>query len=159
MKIRNKITAKNAKWVLRFYPPFFFNRIFITNVSEDFTEVNVKIKKSILNLNMAKTIFGGTMFSAADPFIAIMFWQIFSKRFDKNIIVWLKGAEIIYKKPAISDVFINFKITEDDIFNAKHDLSKKGKHVAEHTVELKGAKGQVFAIVKLKSYLANKPKK
>jgi len=153
MDIRKRITAKNAKWLLMFYPPFFFNRIVIQNVSEDFTEVNVKIKKSIWNLNLARTIFGGTMFSAADPFIAIMFWQIFAKRFNQKIIVWLKSAEIIYKKPANSDVFIHFKITEEEIITAQKNLKEKGKFVAIHQVKLKNSKGEIFALVNLKSYL------
>jgi len=156
MDLRKRITAKNAKWLLKFYPPFFFNRISIINVSADFTEVNVKVKKSFLNLNLAKTIFGGTMFSAADPFIAIMFWQIFIKRFNKKIIVWLKSAEIIYKKPANSDIYINFKISEQEIIEAKTILEEKSKYVAEHQVELKNKDGDIFALVNLKSYLGLK---
>lgn len=156
MDMRKKITPTNAKWLLKFYPPFFFNRITILAVSDDFTEVNVKVKKSLMNMNMAKTIFGGTMFSAADPFIAIMFWQIFAIRFNQEIIVWLKSAEIIYKKPATTSLFLNFKIYEEEILEAKNVLETKGKFVAEHQVELKNTKGEVCAIVKLKSYLGNK---
>ena len=156
MELKNIITAKNAKWLLRFYPPFFFGRIVVQNVSKDFTEVSVSVKKSLLNLNIAKTIFGGTMFSAADPFIAIMFWQIFKTRFNQNIIVWLKSAEIIYKKPASTKLSLQFKITEKEIQEAKRVLDEKGKFVAEHQVELKNTKGEVCAIVNLKSYLGKK---
>lgn len=156
MDMRKKITPTNAKWLLKFYPPFFFNRISILDVSPDFTAVNVKVKKSLMNMNMAKTIFGGTMFSAADPFIAIMFWQIFAIRYNQNIVVWLKSAEIIYKKPATTHLFINFKISEAEILNAKEVIETKGKFVAEHQVELKNTKGEVCAIVNLKSYLGRK---
>lgn len=156
MDMRKRITPTNAKWLLKFYPPFFFNRISIVDVSKDFTEVNVKVKKSLMNMNMAKTIFGGTMFSAADPFIAIMFWQIFAIRFNQEIIVWLKSAEIIYKRPASTSLFINFKISEEEILEAKKVLEEKGKYVAEHQVELKNTKGAICAIVNLKSYLGSK---
>lgn len=154
MDFRKKITASNAKWILKLYPPFLFGRISIIDVSKDFTEVNIKVKKSLLNLNLARTIFGGTMFSAADPFIAIMFWQIFLKKYNEKIIVWLKSAEIIYKKPANSDIYINFKITEEEILKAKNVLGEKGKYISEHTVELKNKQGEIFALVHLKSYLA-----
>lgn len=152
---RKKISPRSAKWLLNFYPPFIFNRIKIQSVSEDFTEVNVIIKKSIFNKNMAGTIFGGTLFSAADPFIAVMYWQIFSIRYDQKIIVWLKGAEIVYKKPADTDMFLHFKIEEDEILLAKKELEEKGKHFPEYLVDLKNEQGETCATVKLNSYLGN----
>ena len=152
---RKKISPRNAKILLNLYPPFIFNRIKIQSISKDFTEVKVKIKKSIWNKNMAGTIFGGTLFSAADPFIAVMYWQIFSIRFNKKIIVWLKSAEIVYKKPAATDMYLYFKIDEEEIALAKKDLDEKGKHVSEYLVELKNIHGEVCAIVKLNSYLGN----
>lgn len=154
-KFRKKISPRSAKLLLNFYPPFLFNRIKIRSVSEDFTEVKVQIKKSILNKNMAGTLFGGTLFSAADPFIAVMYWQIFSIRFDQKIIVWLKSAEIVYKKPAATDIFLNFKIDEEEIALAKKELEEKGKHVSTYFVDLKNTKGEVCAVVKLCSYLGN----
>lgn len=152
---RKKISPRNAKILLNLYPPFIFNRIKIQSISKDFTEVKVKIKKSIWNKNMAGTIFGGTLFSAADPFIAVMYWQIFSIRFNKKIIVWLKSAEIVYKKPADTDMFLYFKIDEEEILLAKKDLEEKGKHVSEYFVDLKNKQDEVCAIVKLNSYLGN----
>ena len=153
--VRKKLSPRSAKILLNFYPPFIFNRIKIKYISEDFTEVKVKIKKSIWNKNMAGTIFGGTLFSAADPFIAVMYWQIFSIRFNQKIIVWLKGAEIVYKKPSATDMFLHFKIDEEEIQLAKKDLEEKGKHFSEYLVDLKNSKGEVCAIVKLNSYLGN----
>lgn len=152
---RKKISPRKAKFLLNLYPPFLFNRIRIQSISKDFTEVKVKIKKSIWNKNMAGTIFGGTLFSAADPFIAVMYWQIFSIRFDQKIIVWLKGAEIVYKKPSATDMFLYFKIEEEDILLAKKTLEEKGKHFSEYLVELKNTNGEVCAVVKLNSYLGN----
>lgn len=152
---RKKISHRNAKLLLNFYPPFIFNRIKVISISDDFTTVKVKIKKSIWNKNMAGTIFGGTLFSAADPFIAVMYWQIFSIRFNQKIIVWLKSAEIIYKKPSATDMFLDFKIEEEEIEIAKKTLEEKGKYVSEYIVELKNTGGEVCALVKLKSYLGN----
>lgn len=153
--IRKKLTPKNAKWILNFYPPFIFNRIRIQSISEDFTDVKVKIKKSIWNKNLAGTIFGGTLFSAADPFIAVMYWQIFSIRFDKKIIVWLKSAEIQYKIPSNSDMTLHFKIEEEEIQLAKKDLEEIGKHVSTYKVDIINTHGEICAVVKLNSYLGN----
>lgn len=151
--IQNILSRFNPKWVLNLYPPFFFNKIKVQSVSKDFTQVKVKIKKSFWNRNMAGTIFGGTLFSSADPFIAIMYWQIFKKRYQQDIIVWLKGASIEYKIPASTDMFLHFEIKEEEILEAKKELDSKGKHIAPYTVNIENTKGEVCAIVKLDSYL------
>src|SRR6476659_10348579 len=96
------VSANTLKWVMRFYPPLFFQRIWVKNFSPDFRSVEVKINKSILNTNYNKSIFGGTIFSATDPFYALLFDQIFRKKGFKTR-VWLKSAQIQYLKPGNRD--------------------------------------------------------
>ena len=48
-------------------------RIKIVSIKEGFKGCRVKIKKSFLNRNMNGTIFGGALFSASDPFYAILY--------------------------------------------------------------------------------------
>jgi acyl-coenzyme A thioesterase PaaI-like protein len=66
-----------AKWLMNLYPPLLINRISVKSISSDYKLVEVQVKKSLLNRNLQKTIFGGAIFSAADPFHALMYWQIF----------------------------------------------------------------------------------
>ncbi|MEZ4916876.1 MAG: hypothetical protein R2836_07800 [Chitinophagales bacterium] len=47
--------------------------------------MKIKIKKSLLNRNLSGTIFSDTMFSASDPFFALMYWQNFAKQYDMNV--------------------------------------------------------------------------
>ena len=70
------MTPRSFKWLMNLYPPLFFNRIRVVRVSKNFKEVDVVIKKSLLNKNIQGTIFGGTLFSAADPYYTRMYDQI-----------------------------------------------------------------------------------
>ena len=143
----NKVSPFIFKWMMNFYPPFLFGRVRVKSVSADFKQVKVKINKSIFNKNLSGTLFGGTMF------YALMYWQNFAHQYDMKVRVWLKSAEIKYKKPADEDMFLDFKITQEDIEEAMDSLQKRGKHNKEHHVELKNKKGEVCATVSLVTYV------
>ncbi len=139
--------------MMNLYPPFLFGRVRIKHVSTDFQTIKVKIKKSLLNKNLSGTLFGGTMFSAADPFYALMYWQNFAHQYNMKVRVWLKSAEIKYKKPADEDMFLTFNITQNDVEEAKLALADIGKHNKEHHVELKNKEGEICATVRLVTYV------
>jgi len=121
----NKVSPFIFKWMMNFYPPFLFGRVRVKSVSADFKQV----------------------------FYALMYWQNFAHQYDMKVRVWLKSAEIKYKKPADEDMFLDFKITQEDIEEAMDSLQKRGKHNKEHHVELKNKKGEVCATVSLVTYV------
>ena len=139
--------------MMSLYPPFLFARVRLEEVSPDFMFVKVRVKRSFLNNNLSGTMFGGTLFSAADPFYALMYWQVFAHRYDQKVKVWLKSAEIKYKRPAIGNIYLEFKLSEEDILVAKADLDTKGKHNQTHEVLLKNSKGEVCAVVHSVTYV------
>lgn len=147
-----------SKFLMNLYPPFLVSRIIVKFVSKDFRTVRVKIKKSFLNRNLQGSIFGGTIFSAADPFIALMYWQIL-KRHGINCEAWLKSAKISYLKPADSSLTVVFEISETDVYNAKEKMNSQQRFQASHTMEMRNAKGEVCATVETLVYLRIKNKK
>lgn len=147
-----KLTPFKAKWMMNFYPPLLVNRIFVKTISPDFRKVKVRIKKSWLNRNIQGTIFGGTIFSAADPFYALMYWQVFKQKGYKCE-AWLKSAEIDYLKPGATDLNLVFELTELDIEEALKELAVKGRFQKTHLIEMINTKGEVCAQVKTHVYL------
>lgn len=147
-----KLTPFKAKWMMNFYPPLLVNRIFVKSISSDFRKVNVRIKKSWLNINLQGTIFGGTIFSAADPFYALMYWQVFKQKGYKCE-AWLKSAEIDYLKPGTTDLDLVFELTELDIEEALKELALKGRFQKTHLIEMINTNGEVCAQVKTLVYL------
>ena len=79
------------KLTLNIFPPLFFNRIYLKNISADYREMNVSLKRSFTNINYYKSIFGGSIFSACDPFFPIMYYHIFK---EKKLI----GVDQLYAK-------------------------------------------------------------
>lgn len=149
----NKVSPFLFKWMMGLYPPFFFGRVRVKEVSLDFMYIKVCVKRSLLNNNLSGTMFGGTLFSSADPFYALMYWQVFAHRYNRKVKVWLKSAEIKYKKPAIGNIYLEFRLSEEEIAAALHDLDTLGKHNQVHEVLLKNAKGEVCAVVKSVTYV------
>lgn len=148
------VSENTLKWALRFYPPLFFQRIWIKSFETGFTGVEVKIAKSILNSNYNRSIFGGTIFSAADPFYAILFDQIFKRRGFKTR-VWLKSAHINYLKPGHSNLYFKIQLSETEIEEAIATLKISGKYIKTFPMEITNSKGVVCATVLNEVYVRN----
>ena len=140
------------KTVLNLFPPLFFNRIVLKEIKKDFTEMKVKLRRSVFNINFHKTIFGGSIFSACDPYFPTMYYHIFSTR-NRKLIIWIKSAEIQYLIPAETSLKLNFKISNKDIKFVEENLNNKGKIEIWHTVEAKNNKEEICAKAKILVYL------
>jgi acyl-coenzyme A thioesterase PaaI-like protein len=147
-----KMKALQVKWMMNLFPPLFFNRIRIVKITPDFKQVNVRVRSSLLNRNLQRTIFGGTIFSAADPYYAIMYWQIFAHEGMKTE-AWLKEARIEFLKPAASHLDLHFELSSTDIETAKAELRANGKFSRWHEVEAKSKTGEVVARIHTLVYL------
>ena len=146
------LRRKTLQFILNIFPPLFFNRIILKKVSEDYTYMKVKIRRSILNINFHKTIFGGSIFSACDPYFPTMYYNIFEQK-NRKLEIWLKSANIKYKRPATTHLFLEFKISEDDIKTAELELDGNGKYETWHKVEAINKKGIVCAEAEMLVYL------
>ena len=140
------------KTILNLFPPLLFNRIILKDVSDDFLEMKVVLRKTLFNINFHKTIFGGSIFSACDPYFPTMYYNIFSKK-RRKLVIWLKSAKIDYLKPADSTLRLHFIITKKDVKTVEDALNSKGKHEILHTVEGINQKGVVCVRAKMNIYL------
>ncbi len=146
------------KFVLNIFPPLLFNRIVLKEISNDFLEMKVIVRRTLFNMNFHKTIFGGSIFSACDPYFPTMYYHIFANK-NRKLIIWLKSAEIQYLKPADSSLTLYFKITAEDIVKVEKNLNEKGKYEIWHKVEAINKKGVICARAKMLVYLRDDDKK
>ena len=146
------------KTILNIFPPLLFNRIVLKEISNDFMEMKVVLRRALFNINFHKTIFGGSIFSACDPYFPTMYYHIFASK-GRKLIIWLKAAEIQYLKPAESSLILNFKITKENIKIAEDTLNEKGKFEIWHTVQAINKQDVVCARAKVQVYLRNAAKK
>ena len=146
------LRRKTFQFVMNIFPPLFFNRIILKEVSKDYTFMKVKIRRSFLNMNFHRSIFGGTIFSAFDPYFPTMYYNTFAQK-NRKLEIWMKSANIKYKRPATTHLFLEFKITEEDIQLAEKELNEKGKFEKWHTVQAINKKGIVCAEAEMLVYL------
>ena len=109
-------------------------------------------------MNFHKTIFGGSIFSACDPYFPTMYYHIFANK-NRKLIIWLKSAEIQYLRPADSTLKLHFEITESDVEKVEKTLDEIGKTEIWHTVEAINKKGVVCAKASMLVYLRDDNKK
>jgi hypothetical protein len=149
-----KVSENTLKWAMRFYPPLFFQRIWVKSFDKNFTGVQVKIFKSFLNLNYNKSIFGGTIFSASDPFYALLFDQILQRK-GLKCRVWLKSASINYLKPGRTNLVFKIELSDNEINEAIKSLKTVGKFVKAFPINMYNSKGELCVNVINEVYIRN----
>ena len=119
--------------MLNLWIPFIFNRIKIISVSEDFKNVDVRLKLSFWNRNPNKALWGGAIFSAADSFYPIMLKQVALLNGIKTEF-FTKSTRVDFIKEAKTDLMFNFQLSDEEINNMIRILKKDRKYQEWHTV-------------------------
>ena len=81
------VSENTLKWLMRLYPPLLFQRIWVRGFDKGFKGVRVRVIKSIFNKNYNGSIFGGTIFAAADPFYPVLFDRVLNNG-DRKLKIW-----------------------------------------------------------------------
>lgn len=139
------VSTNRLKWVLRLYPPLLFQRVWVLGFSDDYQHVKVKISKSLLNKNPNGSIFGGTIFAAADPFLPVLFSQVLNRHGKRNLKIWSRSSQVNFVKPALTDLYFEVKLTDEDIAQAEETLIVTGKYQKHFPIEITDASGEVCA--------------
>lgn len=127
---------------MRFYPPLFFQRIWVVKFHSQFKGVDIRVKKSLFNQNYNKSIFGGTIFSAADPFYPVLLHQVLAAKGYKPI-VWLKSCQIQYMKPAYTKLHCTLLLPDNVVAEAEKTLQTEGKFVTTLPAEMFNCNGVI----------------
>ena len=138
--------------MLNWFPPLLFQRIKVLKISDDFLHVRLRARHSLWNRNLNGTIYGGTIYSAADPMFPVMYWQALAHR-GLALQTWLMATEARFVKPGATHLDFDFRLSEDDIDSAEEELNRRGKAVRTHSVKAVDADGMVCAEFELVSYL------
>ena len=150
-----KVSENILKWGMRLYPPLLLQRIWIQNIDDGFKGADVKINRSLITLNFGKAIFGGTIYTATDPFYAMLFGQILKHK-GYHISIWLKGASIQFLRPGRTDLHYRISITDEMIDEVEEILNKKGVFVKSYSIEIYSKTGDLYAIAKNEIYIRKK---
>lgn len=152
-----RVSENILKWGMRLYPPLLFQRIWVKKIHKNFRGADIKINRSLFTLNFGGAIFGGTIYSATDPFYAMLFGQILTHK-GYHVSVWLKSASIQFLKPGKENLYYNIKITQETIEEAEKALNENGVFVKSFTIKIVSKHGQLHAVAKNEIHIRNKTK-
>jgi acyl-coenzyme A thioesterase PaaI-like protein len=124
----------------------------ITHISEDFTELDVKLKLTWRTWNAVGTIFGGSMYASTDPFYMLMLMRILGT----DYVVWDKGCTIRFKKPAKKTIYAKFLITPEMLKEVKDKVAAEGKTTFTWSIAYKDKDGVVYSEFDKVLYVATK---
>ncbi len=150
-----KVSENLLKWVMRFYPPLLVQRIWVQKIYPGFKGADIKINKSLFTLNFGNAIFGGTIYSATDPFYALLFSQIMAHKGHK-VSVWLKSASIQFLKPGRTDLYYTIVINDEMIQEAEKELLQSGVFVKTYRIEIYSKAGQLHAVANNEIHIRKK---
>jgi hypothetical protein len=129
------VSENTLKWIMRLYPPLLFQRIWVRGFNKGFKGVRVKIIKSIFNKNYNGSIFGGTIFAAADPFYPVLFDRVLNTG-GRKLKIWSKSSKINFLKPALSSLSFQIILSDADIELAIHTLNTTGKYESSFPIDI-----------------------
>lgn len=130
-------------YMWNYWPPFWGAGIRIDRISKDLRWVRMKLKRRPWNRNLVGTQFGGSMYAMTDP----IYMAMLISNLGKGFIVWDKSASIRFRKPGRTDLYAEFRITEEDLSEIKRRLETEPKIDWERDVLILDRSGQLMAEV------------
>jgi acyl-coenzyme A thioesterase PaaI-like protein len=127
----------------------------IAYISDDYHEIHIKLPLNWATKNYVGTIFGGSMFAAADPIYMVMLIKILGR----DYVVWDKSANIRFKRPGKETLFAKFLITPEDVLDIKSQLESTKSIDKVFSIELKNDAGKVHCIVEKTIYISKNREK
>lgn len=137
------LRTRIMRWGFNLFPALRRTGGRITYISSDLKQVQIKVPLNWKTRNYVGTIFGGSMYGAADPIYMVMFIKLLGPGY----IVLDKSATIQYKKPAHSTLQAEFVIDEDELEFIRKKLDTDGKTDRSYRIELRDGDNKVCALI------------
>ncbi|HEV2720138.1 MAG TPA: DUF4442 domain-containing protein [Thermoanaerobaculia bacterium] len=137
------------RWKLKLFPAWRGTGATVTYIADDFRELRVKLPLSWRTRNYVGSIFGGSLYSAVDPWYMILLIQILGRGY----VVWDKAASIRFRKPGRSTLYATFKFDDAEL-DAIREATAGGQPVDRiYNIDLMDADGVVHASVEKVLYI------
>jgi acyl-coenzyme A thioesterase PaaI-like protein len=150
------VSPRKMRRLMAIYPPLLFNRIVPRRFADDYSSCEVVIRRSWLNRNINGTIFGGTLFCAADPWHGVMYWQRLA-RLGRNVQVWVRAAEMDFRKPGRTDLTMLIQVPDAHIEACVEALDSRGKYKHVYETPITDTHGDIVAVSKIVVYVRRTP--
>lgn len=137
---------------MNWYPMYFGTGGKILFWSGDSREVHLRLRRNVWTYNYVGTIFGGSLFAAADPFYMLMLLRILGKQY----VVWDKSASIRFRKPGRQTLYARYELTDEQLDSIRQDVTANGQTEQTFMLQWVDKEGVVHAEVERLCYVADK---
>ena len=146
--------ARRAKAFMRYYPPLFFQRVIPLYIAPDYSFAHVKVKRSLLTINLNGAFFGGTIMSAIDPWYGLLLAQ---KAAHENIPVevWVQEMSIHFHRATRGSLYFTCFVPPEMWVEVRQRLLEEGRFRYPISFEIFGSEGYLCASGIQTLYLRN----
>lgn len=148
------MTPTTFRRLMNLWPPFLFNSIRVTGLSNDWTECKVVLRLRPWNRNYVRSQFGGNLFAMTDPFWMLLVMH----QLGDDYYVWDKAGAIEFVAPGKEDVYAHFKLEPAVVDELRAAAASGEKVLRWFETDVKTANGQVIARVRKQIYVRLKPR-
>lgn len=149
---RESFKSWRFRQFMNWYPMYFGTGGKILFWSGDSREVHLRLRRNLWTYNYVGTIFGGSMFAAADPFYMLMLLRILGNKY----VVWDKTGSIRFRKPGRQTLYARFEITDEQLATVRQAVATNGQTEQTFTLQWLDANGVVHAQIERLCYIADK---
>ena len=121
-----------VKWLLRFWPPFWFTGIRFEHISSDFRSIRTSMPLRFYNQNLHGYQFGGSLFSMTDPCYLMIIWR----NLGRDYRVLDQSAQIEFLKPGTKQVYADFHLSDEDLADIRQQTMHGEKYLKEFCVDI-----------------------
>ncbi|HEY5601776.1 MAG TPA: PaaI family thioesterase [Gammaproteobacteria bacterium] len=133
-----KLSFLSPRRRLEWYPPFFFMRVKVLEMREDWSRVRIRLPLNAFSKNMGGAMFGGYQASLADPIAALAC----VKRFP-GYSVWTRAMSIDFVREGNSDLELRFEVDEALFQKIKQELEQTGRSTPSFEYALYRSDGEI----------------
>lgn len=135
------LKMKLLRWRFNRYPAYRQSGARVVHIAEDFREITVRLPLNRSTRNLHGTTYGGAMYSAIDPLHAV----IVAKHLGPDYQVWLKSAQIDFRRPGRSDLFAHARVSQRELEEIREALQHTNKLDRTFTLNLADQAGEISA--------------
>ncbi|MBZ5552367.1 MAG: DUF4442 domain-containing protein [Acidobacteriia bacterium] len=146
------VKTKLWRWAFNFHPTYRSTGAWVKYLAHDFRELRVELPLSWRTRNYVGTLFGGSIYSAVDPFYMIMLIKTLGPEF----VVWDKAAAIRFKKPGRGTLYARFVLSDEELSTIRRESQHLESLDRVYEIQLTDAEGRVCAVVEKTIYIRRK---
>lgn len=149
---REDFKSWTFRTLMNMYPMFFGTGGKITFLSSDYKKATLRLKLNMWTYNYVGTIFGGSQFSALDPFHMVLLLKIIGKEY----VVLDKAGAIQFKKPGKGKLTATIEYSDAEIEEIKRRAQTEGRFEMVRSTNWVNEKGEVVSTMDKTLYIATK---